>query len=121
VKGINRVVISGNVGHNIARSTTRNGTAACSFFIASEREMMEAPAGSGETVTTWIRVNAYGPRLANICANLLRKGSYAIVEGELMNRRGDRGDDQLLEVRAHDIVVVTDAGRGAARDDVRSG
>jgi single-stranded DNA-binding protein len=43
--------------------------------------------------------------LALVCEDRLKKGGYAIVDGELMNRSLPVGE--LVEVRAHEIIFLT--------------
>lgn len=99
MRGINKVLISGNVSGATAFNKTGSGTDACSFKIASDRR-----GSQGGSVTAWIKVNAYGEPLVAICKERLMKGIYVIVEGELMNRDGERGE--LTEVRAKEIVFI---------------
>ena len=104
MRGINNVVIGGNVSDKILTSNTSDGTPACSFSVASDR-----PGSTGATITCWTRINAYGG-LAELCIRKLAKGLYVVVSGELMNRPGVHGE--LTEVRAKDIVF-TDAKESA--------
>jgi single-stranded DNA-binding protein len=98
MRGVNKVVISGNIGDRITYGQTGSGTQACSFSIASDRK------DGREIITAWARVNVYGDELVRDCRERLTKGGYAIVEGELMNRDGKVGE--LTEIRAREIVFV---------------
>lgn len=97
MRGVNKVVISGNVGDRISFQETGAGVPACSFRIASDRHTADG------SITAWVKVNVYDG-LVKICKTKLKKGGYVIVEGELMNRDGQLGE--LTEVRAKDIVFV---------------
>jgi single-stranded DNA-binding protein len=107
MRGINRVVLSGNVGDRVVYGTTRMGTQACSFSMASDRH------DGDDVVTAWVRINLYGDDLVRICREKLTKGMYVIVEGELMNRDGTVGE--LTEVRAREVVFVTNNQKGNRR------
>ncbi len=97
-RGINRVILSGNVvGDRAEFSPTGNGTQAFSFKVASDR-----PAGEERTLTAFVRVNVYADSLVRTCKDRIKKGAYVIVEGELMNRDGQHGE--LTEVRAKDLI-----------------
>lgn len=98
MRGINRAIVSGNVKGKITFSPTGSGTNACSFTLASDRH------ASGGVVTAWIKINAYGDGLVDICRRRLNKGVYVLVEGELMNRDGQMGE--LTEIRAKDIIFL---------------
>lgn len=96
--GINSVHISGNVTGTITfQQTKQNQTPACSFTVVSDRK-----GPKGMMVSAKVKVNAYGDHLFNLCSSHLEKGTYVIVEGELMNRSGQHGD--LTEVRAIEII-----------------
>ena len=98
MRGINRVVISGNVATDTNFHTMHDGVLACSFMLASDRHTR------GDVITAFVRINVYIDQLAKICQQKLLKGGYVIVEGELMNRDGIHGE--LTEVRAREIVFV---------------
>jgi single stranded DNA-binding protein len=99
VRGLNHVVLAGNVSGSISFGNLPNGAAVVSFLLASDR----ATPGGG-AVTAWVKVNVYREGLVNICDQRLEKGAYVLVEGELMNRDGVHG--QLTEVRAREIIFL---------------
>jgi single-stranded DNA-binding protein len=98
VRGLNRVIISGNISDRITYSQTGASVPACSFSLASDRHT------SGDVVTAWVKCNVYGEGLVRICKSRLHKGTYVLVEGELMNRDGHHGE--LLEVRVKDLIFL---------------
>ena len=110
MRGINRVIISGNVGAQIAFAGTGSGVAACSFFIASDRH-----SSGGAVISAWVKINVYGDNFVRICRSRLQKGCYVLVEGELMNRDGQLGE--LVEVRAREILFLPRADEGASKED----
>jgi single-stranded DNA-binding protein len=98
MRGVNRVIISGNVSGNIHYGSTGQGSSALSFSLASDRKV------NGSTITAWVKVNVYLDPLVRICKARLDKGGYILVEGELMNRDGVHGE--LTEVRAREIIFL---------------
>ena len=101
MRGINEVTLAGNVSGGIKYCETRKGVPTCSFQIASDRH------ANGKTVVTaWVKINVYGNKLVSPCQAKLKKGSYVIVTGELMNRDGRL--KELVEVRARDIVFTNE-------------
>ena len=111
MRGINRIVISGNVGNMIKFRDTSKGVPSCTFQLASDRH------ARGDILTTWVKINVYGRELVRSCRNRLSKGVYVIVEGELMNR--DRADQkELVEVRAREVIFTYSSGRGGKPSDV---
>jgi len=99
VRGINKVIISGNVAGNINFAELPEGASALSFSVASDRK------ANGSTITAWVKINVYHEALVRICRSRLAKGNYVLVEGELMNREGQHGE--LTEVRAREIIFIT--------------
>ena len=102
MRGMNKVILSGNVTGTISYAQTGNGTDVCTFILASDRH-----AGGG-VVTAYIKVNVYIEGLVSLCRNRLDKGCYLLVEGELMNRNSPIG--RVVEVRAHELIFVSDKG-----------
>ncbi len=113
MRGINRVTISGNVGGQISFAPTGSGVAACSFFIASDRYT-----SSGTVVSAWVKINVYGDKFVGICRPRLEKGCYVLVDGELMNRDGRF--EELVEVRAHEIIFLPRADESVVKEEERS-
>jgi single-stranded DNA-binding protein len=98
MRGVNYVVISGNVSGRINFGTMGDGTEVLSFQVASDRW------ANGSRMTVWVKINVYIDQLVRICKTKLKKGEYVIVQGELMNREGNHGE--LTEVRAREILFV---------------
>lgn len=98
MRGVNIVTLSGNVGQ-INFDTKKNGAEVLSFTVASDRY------SGGDKITVWVKINVYMERLVRICRSKLSKGSYVIVEGELMNRDGQHGE--LTEVRAREVLFLS--------------
>ena len=99
MRGINRVVLSGNVTGQIDYATTDTGSEVCTFVLASDRH------ANGGVVTVFAKVNVYIEALVRLCRNKLEKGCYLLLEGELMNRQAPSG--KLTEVRAWEILFLT--------------
>jgi len=98
MRGINRTIVSGNVSREINYSTMPGGGKVLSFTMASDRH------ANGTTITAWVKVNVYLEFLVDLCRERLSRGSYVIIEGELMNRESRHG--KLMEVRAREIIFV---------------
>ena len=100
MRGINRVLVSGNCVDVARYHTTNSGSKCATFKLASDRR----GARPNELVTAWVKINIYNESLVEICQSRLQKGSYVIVEGELMNREGVQGE--VTEVRAKEIIFT---------------
>ena len=103
MRGLNKLIISGNVSGDINYATLPSGGEVLSFSIASDRR-----SSGGGVLTVWVRINVFMEPLVRICRERLVKGGYVLVEGELMNRDGNCG--RLTEVRAWEIIFVPKAG-----------
>jgi len=110
MRGINRVILSGNVTGKISFSTTDKGSEACTFVLAIDR-----PSKTG-VITAFVKVNVYLESLVRLCQGKLVRGCYLLVEGELMNRDSPVG--RSTEVRAWELVFLSPAAasQGAPRD-----
>lgn len=98
MRGINKVVLSGNTTGKVDFATTGSGAEVCTFTLASDRH------SSGGVVTAFVKVNVYVEGLVKLCRSRLQKGCYLIVEGELMNRTTPSG--RLTELRAWEILFL---------------
>ena len=108
MRGLNRVIISGNASDSAWFQTTGSGVPCATFRLACDRR----GANKGEVVTAWIKINVYGDALVEICRQRLHKGSYVIVEGELMNRDGATGE--VTEVRAKEVIFTESDTKGVS-------
>jgi hypothetical protein len=103
MRGINRISISGRVVGKIVFDSTPNRDPAGSFFLRSERHK------EGKIIAVRVKVNVYGDTLVSQCRVKIVSDAYVIVDGELMNRNGRL--EELVEVRAHTVVVPTEEGQ----------
>lgn len=105
-RGINRVAISGEVVGRFSFSETTNSSAAASFYVLCERHTHDS------VVRVRVKINAYGGGLVTVLRVKLVLGAYVLVDGELMNRKGQQ--EELIEVRATQIIFPLE-GRNATR------
>lgn len=111
-RGLNKVMLIGNLGRDPEMRYTPSGKPVTSFSMAVSRTYMK-PEGERTEVTDWFNVVAWG-RLAEICSQYLTKGSMVYVEGRLETRswEGDNGQKHYrTEVVANDINILDRKGR----------
>lgn len=119
-RGLNKVMIIGNLGRDPEMRYTPSGKPVTSFSVAVSRTFTK-PEGERTEVTDWFNVVAWG-RLAEICSQYLTKGSMVYVEGRLETRswEGDNGQKHFrTEVVASDVNILDRRGRpeeGSAAD-----
>ena len=83
-RGLNKVMIVGNLGRNPEMRYTPSGRAVTSFSVATSRSWVNAE-GARREETEWFNVVAWG-NLAEICKQYLTKGQQVYVEGRLQTR-----------------------------------
>ncbi len=76
-----QIVIVGNLGRDPEMRYTPSGTPVTSFNIATNRKYTGSD-GQPVKETTWFRISVFGKQ-AEACAQYLKKGSAALVEGRL--------------------------------------
>ena len=86
MRGVNKVIVLGNVGQDPELKNLPSGSAVCNVSIATTERWKDKQSGEQKEQTEWHRVTFYG-RLAEIAAEYLRKGSQACVEGSLRTRK----------------------------------
>ena len=105
-RGLNKVMIIGNVGNDPEMRYTPSGRPLTSFSIATSRSWTTSE-GERREATEWFRVVAWG-NLAEICSKYLSKGSRVYVEGRLQTRSWEsQGQKQYrTELVANEMVLL---------------
>lgn len=120
-RGVNKVILVGNLGQDPELRYTGNGTAVCNLRLATNESYKDA---SGEWVerTEWHSIVAW-ERLGEICNEYLKKGSQVYFEGSLQTRAYDDKDGNTkysTEIKAREMMILDsgradDNARGAAK------
>ncbi|MBT8401377.1 MAG: single-stranded DNA-binding protein [Rhodothermia bacterium] len=110
-RGVNKVILIGNLGQDPELRYTGSGTAVCNMRLATNESYKDA---SGQLVerTEWHTIVAWA-RLAEICAEYLKKGSQVYFEGSLQTRSYDDRDGNtkyVTEIKAREMMILS--GRG---------
>ncbi|WP_368880710.1 single-stranded DNA-binding protein [Shewanella algae] len=84
-KGINKVILVGNLGQDPEVRYMPNGNAVANITVATS-ESWKDQQGQQQERTEWHRVVMYG-KLAEIAGEYLRKGSQVYLEGKLQTRK----------------------------------
>lgn len=115
-RGLNKVMIIGNLGRDPELRYTPNGTPVVSFSVAVDRQWTTS-SGERREATEWFNVVAWR-ELAEICKQMLSKGRLVYVEGSLQTRSWQAADGQ----RHYRVEVVADQmtllDRGPSRDEI---
>jgi len=81
-RGINKVILVGNLGADPETRYTPSGTAITTIRVATSEAWKDKQTGEQQERTEWHRVKFFG-RLAEIAGEYLKKGSQVYVEGKL--------------------------------------
>lgn len=113
-RGLNKVMIIGNLGKDPEMKYTQQGTPITTFSIAVSRTR-KSPDGQFIDETEWFRVVAW-EKLAETCNEYLRKGSKVYIEGRLQTREYQTQEGQQrqsVEVVANEMLILDSRQQGA--------
>ncbi|ELY2747580.1 single-stranded DNA-binding protein [Cronobacter sakazakii] len=85
-KGVNKVILVGNLGQDPEVRYMPNGGAVTSLRLATSESWRDKQTGEMKEVTEWHSVVLYG-KLAEVAGEYLRKGSQVYIEGQLRTRK----------------------------------
>ncbi|MFO8100531.1 MAG: single-stranded DNA-binding protein [Salinibacter sp.] len=116
-RGVNKVILIGNLGQDPELRYTGSGTAVCNMRLATTNTYTNR---DGEEVqdTEWHNVVAWG-RLGEVCNEYLEKGSQVYFEGSLQTRSWEDRDGNTrytTEVKARDMTFLDSNRRGGDMD-----
>ncbi|MGD8207846.1 MAG: single-stranded DNA-binding protein [Thiohalocapsa sp.] len=120
-RGINKVILVGNLGADPETRYTPSGTAITNIRVATTESWKDRQSGEQVEKTEWHRVVMFD-RLAEIAAEYLRKGSQVYIEGQLQTRKWqaqDGSDRYSTEIRARDMQML--GGRPGAGAPAQGG
>ncbi len=101
-RGVNKVILVGNLGKDPEMRYTANGLAIASFSIATSESWKDKQTGETQEKTEWHRVKIFG-KLAEIAGEYLRKGRQVYIEGSL--RTDKYTDKEGVERYSTDIIA----------------
>ncbi|MCW8808042.1 MAG: single-stranded DNA-binding protein [Rhodanobacter sp.] len=81
-RGINKVILVGNLGADPEMRHTGGGTAVTTLNLATSESWTDKQSGEKVEKTEWHRVKLFG-RLAEIAGDYLKKGRQVYIEGSL--------------------------------------
>lgn len=105
-RGVNKVIIVGNLGDNPDVRYMPNGNAVAKISVATS-ESWKDQQGQKQERTEWHRVILFG-KVAEIAGEYLRKGSQVYLEGKLQTRKWT---DQQGQDRYTTEVVIDQGGK----------
>jgi len=117
-RSLNRVQLIGNLTRDPELRYTPQGTAVCSFSIATNRSWT-TDTGEKKDEADFHRIVAWN-KLAELCSQFLSKGRKVYVEGRLTTRNWtaqDGGQRSTTEVVISDMILLDSAGNRAPKEE----
>ena len=115
-RGINKVIIVGNVGGDPETRYMPSGSAVTNLTVATNESWKDKATGEQKDRTEWHKVAMFN-RLAEIAAEYLRKGSQVYIEGKLRTRKWQdkSGQDRwTTEIVADEMQMLGGRAGGGA-------
>ncbi len=114
-RGINKVILVGNVGQDPETRYMPNGNAVTNLSLATSETWKDKNTGEQQERTEWHRVTFY-QRLAEIVAEYVKKGSKLYVEGRLQTRSWEQDGVKkyATDIIANEMQMLD--SRGSAGD-----
>src|ERR1044072_1524977 len=112
-RGLNKVLLIGNLGKDPEMKYTPEGTPMTTFSMAVSRSR-RMPDGELKDETEWFRIVAW-QKLAETCNEFLRKGSKVYIEGRLQTREWQTPEGQtkqMVEVVASEMMMLDSRQNG---------
>lgn len=122
-RGINKVIIVGNLGGDPETRYMPSGSAVTNLTVATNESWKDKQTGEQKDRTEWHKVAMFN-RLAEIAAEYLRKGSQVYIEGKLRTRKWQdkNGQDRwTTEIIADEMQMLGGRGGGGGSAPMSSG
>jgi single-strand DNA-binding protein len=121
-RGINKVILIGNLGADPETRYTQGGSPVTNFRIATSENWKDKQSGENRERTEWHSCVTFG-RLAEIAGEFLRKGSKVYVEGSLRTSSWET-DGQTrykTEIICNEMQMLDSRGGGGGGAGMGSG
>lgn len=114
-RGVNKVILLGNVGKDPEIRTTQGGMTVASFSLATA-ERAKDQTGNWTDKTEWHNLVAF-QRTAEIVRDYVKKGSQLYIEGKIQTRSWDDKESgqkkYRTEILVNDLQLLGGRGEGA--------
>jgi single-strand DNA-binding protein len=117
MRGVNKVIIVGNVGNDPELKNTPSGAAVATMSVATSETWNDKASGEKKEKTEWHKV-IFWNRLAEIVGQYVRKGSQVYIEGKLQTRKWqdkDGNDRYTTEIVASEMQMLGGKGSGGEK------
>lgn len=113
MRGVNKVIIIGNLGNDPESRQFGNGGSVTNISVATSEQWTDKQSGEKREDTQWHRISLFN-RLGEIAAQYLRKGSKVYIEGSLRTRKYEKDgqDHYVTEIRADQMQMLDSLNEG---------
>lgn len=112
MRGVNKVIIVGNLGNDPEVKNFPNGGSITTISVATSEQWTDRNTGERREATEWHRI-VLSNRLGEVAAQYLRRGSAVYIEGSLRTRKwqDQNGQDRwTTEIRANNMQMLDKKG-----------
>lgn len=113
-RGINKVILVGNLGADPETRYTPSGSAVTNIRLATTESWKDRQTGEQNERTEWHRIVFFN-RLAEVAGEYLKKGSQVYIEGKMQTRKwqDQNGQDRYTtEVVANEMQMLGSRAAG---------
>jgi single-strand DNA-binding protein len=103
-RGVNKVILVGNLGKDPEVKYTQGGMAVASFSLATTEKAKDKD-GNWQDRTEWHNIKAFG-RTAEVAGEYLKKGRTVYIEGRIHNDSWD--DKETGQKKYRTEIIVND-------------
>ncbi len=101
----NQVILIGRIGFDpeLKETKGKNPTKFVKFSVATYKKFP-----NGKKITTWHRINFWGPKQSEWAVKWLKKGMLVQINGELSTRKytAKDGEERMItDVRAYEVIM----------------
>lgn len=115
-RGVNKVILIGNLGADPETRYGASGTAMCSVSLATSESWKDKQTGEQQERTEWHRVKFFG-KLAEIAGQYLKKGQQVYIEGSIRTDKFTGKDGQekyFTDIIADQMQMLGGRNEGGA-------
>jgi single-strand DNA-binding protein len=108
-RGLNKVMVIGNLGRDPEMRYTPSGRPVTTFTLAASRSWTTND-GERHTETEWFNIVTWS-NLAEICKQYLTKGMQVYIEGRLQTRHWEdkeKNKHSTVEIVANEMMILGD-------------
>ena len=114
-RGVNKVIIIGNLGQDPDVKYTPGGTAIANLSVATSESWKDKNTDEVKEKTEWHKLVFFG-KLAEVCGEYLKKGSKIYAEGKLVTEKWqDKNTNQeryATKIHCHELQMLDGAPKG---------